>query len=174
MADLSCPSVDMNPLSPNGFLLTITKLPNVSFFTQEATIPGIILGDPDFANPFARQPVPGDNITYDPLEIQFNVDAKMNNYIAVADWMYGLGFPNDYAQYTELVGERALGLGELAANYSDATLIILGPNNTKVREITFVDCFPTALSAITLTTKATGVQYVAANMTLKFGYFKIV
>lgn len=174
MANLECPSVDINLLSPNGFILTISKLPNVSFFAQEVSLPGILLGEPEFSNPFSKQPIPGDTITFDPLEIQFAVDSEMSNYIAVSDWMFALGFPNDYSQYVELVGDRALGLTELTANYSDATLIILGPNNVKVKELYFKDCFPTSLSAITLTSKSTNVQYVAANLTMKFGYYKFV
>jgi len=46
---LSCPiPSNINPLSPNGFLFNILKLPNLSFFCQSVNLPGITLGAPEF------------------------------------------------------------------------------------------------------------------------------
>lgn len=173
MPNLECPSTEANFLSPNGFLLTITKLPDVSFFCTEINVPSISLGQPEFVNPLSKQPLPGDTIQYDMLNVTFKVDSTMNNYISIHDWMVALGFPQDYRQYQELVGDRALGRTELSSNYSDASLIILGPNNTKVREIHFVDMFPTELSGINLLTTSTDVNYVDAQVSFRFGYYKI-
>lgn len=174
MANLECPSVDINPLNPNGFILVFTKLEGVAYFAQEINIPGIMLGDPLLTNPFTKQPLPGDDITWEPLEITFQIDEKMSNYLAIHDWMIALGFPNNYEQYKELVGSRQKGMSELAANYSDATLFILDSNNKPIREIQFKDCFPAELSSIRFSTQNTEVRYVTCTATIRFGYYIIV
>ena len=70
----------LNPLSPNGFNFSISKAPNVTFFCQSASIPGIMLGDPSFSTPFSTQPLPGDTLSYDPLTVEFLIDEQMLNY----------------------------------------------------------------------------------------------
>ena len=40
-------------------------------------------------------------------------------------------------------------------------------------EFTFEDCFPTSLGAITLATDTTEVEYVVADLTLRYTLFKI-
>lgn len=172
---IQCPIPEnINPLSPNGFLFTVTKLPEVSFFCQQVNLPGISLGEPEFANPFSRQSIPGDTLTFDVLNVQFLVDEEMKNYTAIYDWMMALGFPENYEQYKELVGTRARGQSELMANFSDATLIILGANNTKVKEIYFKDVFPTSIESLTFGTTNTDVNYLVGNAQFRFGYYKIV
>ena len=53
---ITCPFPDnITPLSPNGFMFNITKLPNLSFFCQQVNIPGITLGAPEQATPFSMQ-----------------------------------------------------------------------------------------------------------------------
>ena len=172
---LQCPiPSNINPLSPNGFLFTITKLPEVSFFCQQVNLPGIMLGEPEFANPFSKQPIPGDNITFDVLNVQFLVDEEMKNYTAIYDWLIGLGFPENYDQYKELVGSRARGESELRANFSDATLIILGANNTRIKEVYFKDLFPTSLESLIFSTTNNDVNYLVGSAQFRFGYYKIV
>lgn len=174
-ATLQCPLPgNINPLSPNGFLFTVTKLPDVSFFCQQVNLPGITLGEPEFANPFSRQPIPGDSLTFDTLNVQFLVDEEMKNFTAIYDWMVGLGFPENYTQYQELVGSRAKGQSELIANVSDATLIILGSNNVKVKEIYFKDVFPTSIESLLFSTTSTEVNYLVGNAQFRFGYYKIL
>lgn len=173
MANLTCPSTDINFLAPNGFKLSITKLPELEYFSIGANLPGLSLGDPQFNNPLSRQPIPGDQLQYDMFNVTFIVDSKMDNFVAVHDWMVALGFPQDYRQYQELVGDRAKGRTELSSNYSDGSLIILGPNNTKVREISIVDMFPTELSGLNFNTTVNDVEYITSTATFAFGYYII-
>ena len=147
---LSCPIPDnINPLSPNGFNFAIQKLPQMSYFCQQVNLPGIILGEPTIANPFTTQPIPGEHITYDQLNVQFLVDEQMANYKAIYNWIIALGFPNDYEQYTTFVNEDQRGLtSELAKNYSTGTMQILGNTNNVVRTVTFNDLFPVSISTL--------------------------
>lgn len=163
---------NLNPLSPNGFNFSLTKIPNVTFFCQSVNLPGITLGDPAFSTPFATAPVPGDHLTYDVLNVQFLIDEKMLNYNVLYNWIVALGFPESYSQYVNLIAGDTIAYDELAKNYSDGTLQILDANNNPIRTVTFTDCFPTTLESLTFASTNTGVNYLVGNATFRFTLYK--
>ena len=172
---ISCPLPDnITPLSPNGFMFNITKLPNLSFFCQQVNIPGITLGDPEFSNPFATQPIPGEHLTYDQLTVQFLVDSDMANYKALYNWIIALGFPQDYQQYINFTGADTLNYSELAKNYSDATLQILAGNNQVSQTLQFIDMFPITIESLQFASTNTDVQYLVGQATFRYGYYKFL
>jgi hypothetical protein len=173
---ITCPiPSNINPLSPNGFMFSIQKLPELNFFAQSVNLPGITLGSPEYGNPFQVQPIPGESLTYDQLTVQFLIDETMTNYQAIYNWIVALGFPNDYEQYTTFVSEDNRGItSELATNYSDATLQILSGNNQVVKTVQFVDLFPIALDSLQFSGANTDVQYLIGNATFRYGYYKIL
>jgi hypothetical protein len=162
----------LNPLSPNGFNFSISKVPDVTFFCQQASLPGITLGDPSFSTPFSTQPLPGDTLSYEPLTVQFIIDEKMLNYNIIYNWIVALGFPESYQQYTTLLAGDTVQYGELAKNYSDGVLQILDSNNNPVRSVTFYDLFPTALETLTFASTNVDVSYLIGSATFKFGHYK--
>jgi hypothetical protein len=173
---LSCPlPQNINPLSPNGFNFTVLKLPSITFFCQQANLPGLTFGEPAFANPFASVPVPGDHITYDTLNINFMIDENMTNYRAIWNWIIALGFPQSYDQYISFVNSDQSGvLNELAKNYSDATLEILGSNNQPVATVQFVDVFPVSLDSIMFQSTNQDVPYLVGTATFRYSYYKFI
>jgi len=173
---ISCPiPSDINPLSPNGFRFEITKLPEVTYFCQQVNLPGIMLGAPELANPFRLEPVPGESITYDQLSVQFLIDTSMANYRAIYNWMIALGFPQDYEQYKDLVGnDQTSSYLELSKNYSQATLQILDNLNSPVATIQFQDLFPISLESLVLASSNTDVNYMVGNATFRYGYYKFL
>ena len=173
---LSCPlPSNINPLSPNGFNFTIQKIPSVNFFCQQVNLPGLTFGDPSFATPFASVPIPGDHITYDNLTVNFLIDEAMENYKAIWNWIIALGFPQSYDQYIKFVNADQSGvLNELAKNYSDGLLQILGSNNTPVANIQFVDIFPVALDTILFQSTNQDVPYIVGNATFRYSYYKFI
>jgi len=162
----------LNPLSPNGFNFSISKVPNVTFFCQQASLPGITLGDPSFSTPFSTQPLPGDTLSYEPLTVQFIIDENMLNYNIIYNWIVALGFPESYQQYTTLLAGDAVQYGELAKNYSDGVLQILDSNNNPIRSVTFYDLFPTSLETLTFASTNNDVSYLIGSATFKFGHYK--
>jgi hypothetical protein len=162
----------LNPLSPNGFNFSISKASNVTFFCQQANLPGISLGEPTFSTPFSTQPIPGDTLSYEPLVINFLIDENMLNYNILYNWIVALGFPESYDQYTTLLAGDTTQYGELAKNLSDATLEILDSNNNVIRTVTFYDAFPTSLETVTFASTNTDVSYVVGSATFKFGHYK--
>lgn len=173
---ISCPLPDnITPLSPNGFLFSIQKLPKLNFFCQQVNLPGITLGAPEFGNPFRMQPVPGESLTYDELTIQFLVDSEMQNYQQLYNWIVALGFPNEYDQYTTFINEDDRGaISELSRNYSDGILQILSGTNTVVKTIQFVEMFPVTIDSLMFQATSTDVQYLVGNATFRYGYYKFL
>ena len=175
MPNLQCPSIDMNFLVPNGFMFKVERLPKVSFFTQSIELPALSLPALDVPTPLSVIEVPSDKLQFSTLNVPFIIDEKMENWIEVYKWMRGLGFPENYPQYSteNMVRNGIEGLSELQRNYSQASLVILGSNNVPVREFTFVDCFPVALSGISFSSTNTDVQYATATVELEYSYYYI-
>ena len=173
---ISCPIPDnITPLSPNGFMFNISKLPDMSYFCQQVNIPGITVGAPEFGNPFNSQPNPGDSLTYDQLTVQFLVDSNMTNYKAIYNWIIALGFPQSYEQYINFVSQDQRGaLSELARNYSDATLQILSGTNVPTQIIQFHDLFPVSIDSLMFQSTNQDVQYIVGNATFRYGYYKFL
>lgn len=172
---LTCPvPTNINPLSPNGFLFNIIKLPSLAFFCQSVNLPGITLGAPEFGNPFNIAPIPGETLTYDQLTVQFLIDENMANYQAIYNWIVALGFPESYDQYVTFVDGDTNNYSELAKNYSDATLQILTANNVTARTVQFIDLFPTSLDSLQFAGTNNDVQYLIGNATFRYGYYKFL
>jgi hypothetical protein len=173
---ISCPIPNnITPLSPNGFMFSISKLPDMSYFCQQVNLPGITLGAPEFGNPFNTQPIPGETLTYDQLTVQFLVDSDMANYKAIYNWIVALGFPQSYDQYITFVNQDQRGaLAELARNYSDATLQILSGTNVPSQIVQFNDLFPVSIDSIVFESTNQDVQYVVGNATFRYGYYKFL
>lgn len=173
---LSCPlPSNINPLSPNGFNFTIQKIPSVNFFCQQVNLPGLTFGDPSFATPFASVPIPGDHITYDNLTVNFLIDEAMENYRAIWNWIIALGFPQSYEQYVTFINADQSGvLNELAKNYSDGMLQILGASNTPVATVQFVDMFPVALDTVLFQSTNQDVPYIVGQATFRYSYYKFI
>ena len=173
---MTCPYPEtLNPLSPNGFQFSIQKLPDLTYFSQQVSIPGISLPNTTFNTPFSQVKIAGDLLAYDSLNVEFLVDEKMTNYLALYDWIIAMGFPENYDQYVSWQGKfQTPFLSEIAKNFSDATLTILGSNNMPIQNITFVDIIPTSLGAINFTTTSTDVQYITCNATFEYSYYKFI
>ena len=96
----------------------------------------------------------------------------MSNYLAIFNWIAGLGHPQEFEQYTSFQNrDPKFQMSELSKNFSDGTLNILGSNNTVVQTVLFVDLVPTALSGLTFATTNTDVTYITATATFEYTYF---
>lgn len=172
---LACPLPgDITPMSPNGFNFIINKLPELTFFCQQVTLPALSIGAPEQNNPFINVPIPGETATFDQLQIQFLVDAEMKNYKAIYNWLVALSFPEKYEQYTNFINDDANKYSELAKNYSDGSLSMLTGNNNIAATASFIDLFPISLEGLTFQSTNTDVQYLVGNATFRYTYYKFL
>lgn len=162
-----------NFLSPVGFKFTLAKEPKVAFMCNSARIPEITLG-------VAKQPtylkiidVPGEILTYGDLSIKFLVDENMENYMAIHNWLTGLGFPETAEQYKNLT-TNDLGIKDPKEAFSDGSLHILNSNYRDVAIIKFKDLFPMSLSSLEFDATPTDVVFLTAQVTFKYTIYDIL
>lgn len=167
---MTCPvPSNMNPLSPNGFKFSIARIPGLTYFMQDISIPALTLPSIGMPTPYTNIPFSGESMEFDMLQLQFLIDGDMANYVALFRWLRGLGFPEDNTQYMEQVANDHL--SENAASMSDATLEILGNTNSTIQTIQFVDCVITSLSALTFTSTASDVSYLIGDAVFRYSYY---
>jgi len=155
-----------NFLSNIEFRFSLSRLPNVEFFVQSATLPGINSG-------YTTQPAPqrniyrhGDKLEFDELQITCVVDEDMQSYIETWNWLIALTKPISFDQYKQIKDSQD-GL------YSDATLTILNSSKNPKIEVLFKDIFPTNVSGIELDTKATDVEPPTVSLTFRYNTYDI-
>lgn len=174
MQNLTCPvPSNINPLTSNGFMFSINKYPDISFFCQEANIPDLTLPSADADNPFVVVPIPGEKLSFGDLQIQFLIDENMANYLALHNWMIGLGFPKSRTQYANFINSHTdvMNTNPNTAAYSNATLQVLTNSNNSSQIITFVDLFPVSLASVQLQSNQSDVIYIAGSATFKYTYY---
>ena len=161
-----------NFLSGVAFKFNLTKLPKVDFFSNSARIPELNLE-------LAKQPsylknidVPGERLTFGDLTLQFLVDENMENYIAVYDWLKGLGFPETTKQFRELTTDED-GQRDQKEAFSDGTLRILNSNYREVAKVKFEDIFPISLTSLEFDATNTDIQYFTAQASFKYTIYKL-
>ena len=110
---------------------------------------------------------------YADLELSFLVDENLENYMAVHNWLTGLGFPKSPKQFTDLITD-ADGLKDLEEQYSDCTLIVLNSNFKPQFQVKFQSAFPTSLTGLDFDTKLTGEEYFTATATFRYTIYEIL
>ena len=170
---------------PTKFKFQITKLPRVEFNCIQANIPGVTLTELNQPTRLMPIRIPGNDMTFEDLTVTFIVDEDLTNYRSVHDWMAGLAQMDSDDKYRALITDggdrmplsqqnnsqdagRVTSATNDGAIFSDAKLLTLTSRNIPKVEITFIDCYPKALSAIELNQNATDVEYITAQVT--FGY----
>ena len=169
------------------FKFNITKLPKVEFFCTSVNIPGITLGETSQDTPLKTIPIPGDELTYGSLNVDFMIDENLENYREIHGWLTGLGFHKSHAQFETFINagsdrfptsnatanSREAGkvddVGfDVGAQYSDATLSILSSKNNPILEVRFRDLYPTSLSGLSYDQQAGDTSYLTG--TVAFSY----
>ena len=158
---------NINYLSPVGFRFGIEALPQTTWFLTSANLPGISLGEVPQPTPLMPTFVPGNDITFEPLNVTFIVDEDLQNWRELYDWLIGLGFPNDYNEYKSQKANQI---------HSDATLSLLNSNMQPNYRILFKDLFPTSLGEVSFDSSSAdvdGIKATASFRYLSYSYEKV-
>ncbi len=166
-----------NFLSPIGFKFTLAKEPKVNFFCNSARIPEI--NAPTLIQPSYLKDldVPGTKLVFGDLSIRFLVDENLENYMAIHNWLTGLGFPETTEQFVNLIAPDD---GEIDRNvdllnaYSDGSLHILNSSYGSTAVVKFKDLFPVSLTSLEFDATLTDIQYFAAEATFKYTVYNIL
>lgn len=144
-----------------SFGLSIQRLPTTSFYVQNATIPGLSLGEAIQATPLRNVLKAGDRLEYEEFSVTCALDKDMSSWIDVYSWMKGLGFPDNTDEYKSL-SETDDGL------YSDISLILYNAKKNPLKSFTFKDAFPKSLSSIEMDVTKSNVE--TPIFTINFQY----
>ena len=162
-----------NFLSPVGFKFTLAKEPKVAFFCNSARIPEISLGTATQPAYLKDVDVPGDKLSFGDFSLRFLVDENLTNYMAIHNWMLGLGYPDSTKQFDDLTKNED-GSDELQKQFSDGSLHILNSNYRDVAIVKFRDLFPTYLTSLEFEATDSDVQYFTADVTFKYTLYDIL
>lgn len=173
---LQCPNPsNLDPLSPNGFMLMIKKLPELSFFAQKGIIPAVSVASIRVPTSLVDLQTPSNKMVFSPLEVEFQVDSQMANYKAIFEWLEGMGRPEEHQQAIDWMNlpknDNDLRDSKLL---SPATMFVLGANNQPVQAIEYIDLFPVSLSALSFATTNKDVVYLTGKATFAYTYYKFV
>ena len=161
-----------NFLAPVGFKFTLAKYPKVDFFSNSARIPELSLGTAIQSSYLKDIDVPGEKLTYGDLTIRFLVDENMENYMAVHNWLKGIGFPETPQQFKDQITDNE-GIIDEKLVFSDGSLHILNSNFQDVAIVKFQDLFPVGLTSLEFDATETDINYFTAEATMRYTVYNI-
>jgi len=163
-----------NFLQPNKFLLNFSRAPNVQYFCQSVTVPGISLSEAVLVNPFVDIYSPGEKAIYDLLNVTFFVDEELRSWTEIHDWIRAMTFPVSYDEYKQLPKlNRVAGYKQNFPQFSDATVTLLSSSNKEYYRFKFRNCFPTTLSTFIMNSADSPDTVITADATFRYEYYDI-
>jgi len=161
-----------NFLAPVGFKFTLAKYPKVSFFSNSARIPELSLGTAVQPSYLKDIDIPGEKLTYGDLTIRFLIDENMQNYMAMHNWLKGIGFPETPQQFKDQTTNDD-GVRDEKEVFSDGSLHILNSNFKDVAIVRFNDLFPVGLTSLEFDATETDINYFTAEAVMRYTVYNI-
>ena len=167
MSALQGQPTNMNFLSPIGFKFQLGNFPEVNYFCQSATLPGVSIGTIPVPTPLKTIELSGDEVQFEELTIKFIVDENMKNWLSIYDWIIGIGFPTIEGQ------EKYKKLKTNSELTTDATLTVLTGNMNPQINFRFNECFPLSLSSVAFDSGGTDIEYVTADVSFRYDVYTV-
>ena len=158
-------------LQPTKFILTFDRIPNVTYFCQEANIPGLSLPAIVVPSPAIDYHVVGNKLSYSMFNIKFMVDAKVESWKSIYEWFMSIASPHG----TEERNSKTILQNQFKQTnfpqYSDAVLTVMSNLNNPVLRVHLVGLFPVSLSDIQFDTTLSADNIITADATFSVKYF---
>lgn len=149
-----------NFLQPTKYVLSFAELPDTVYFCQQATLPGVKLGEALQSTPNLDLFHSGTKLQYSTFDITFLVNEDLAAWTTIYDWMKDLSSVE--SSYTERRASR-----------KQATLTVMSNlNNPKLR-IKYINVWPTSISSIQFDTTLSADSHITADATFRYDYFEI-
>jgi hypothetical protein len=147
-----------NSLQPNKFTLNLARTPNLQYFCQTISLPGISTSEIPVNNPFVELYAPGEKAIYDVLNVTFIVDAEMLSWLEIHDWLRALTFPTEFEEYQ---------------NLAKLNQFTTAASNKPYYRFNFKDLFPISLSGFVVSSTDTPETIITADATFRFTYYNV-
>lgn len=174
MTSIALPNTpdNQNFLHPNKFHLSFSRVPNLQFFCQAVSVPGISLGEIPVVTPFVEMYSPGEKAIYDIMNVTFAIDEKLSSWLEIHNWIRGMTFPENFDEYKNLPKQSKYA-NKVQPQFSDATLTVYSSAFTPIVRFKFYDAFPTSLSSFVLSTQDTPDNILTADASIRFTYYNV-
>lgn len=160
-----------NLLQPTKFLLTFDRIPNVTYFCQEANIPGVSLPPIVVNSPMLDYHVAGNKLSFSMFNIRFMVDEKVESWKSIYDWHLAIASPHSFDERNHLSALQNQYKQTDFPNYSDAVLTVLSNLNNPILRVHLVGLFPVSLSDIQFDTTLSADHIITADASFSVKYF---
>jgi len=167
-----------NPLQPNKFLLTFGRVPNMQYFCQNVTVPGLSLSEAVITNPFVDIYSPGEKAIYDLLNVTFIIDEELKGWLEIHDWIRAMTFPVEFREYRNLsklnkYQSTKNDINNRFPQFSDASLTLFSSSNKEYYRFKFYEVFPTTLSTFIMNAQDGPDTILTADATFRYSYYDV-
>ena len=158
-------------LQPTKFLLTFDRIPNVTYFCQEANIPGVTIPAIVVPTPMLDYHVTGNKMTFSTFNIRFMIDSRAEDWKSIYNWILSLASPHGFEERNQLTALQNQYKNTDFKGYSDAVLTALSNLNNPIFRVHLVGLFPISLSDIQFDTTLSADHIMTADASFSVKYF---
>jgi hypothetical protein len=164
-------------LQSTKFKLNMARLPGVTYFCQTVNLPGVSLTEVIRPTPFVDLYMPGEKLIYDTLNATFLVNEDLSDWQQLHDWIRGMTFPHDFAEYVNLAKLSAASQirvgSKVPPQYTDGSVTIFTNKNNPQIRINLKDMFPTTLSGIQFSAMDSAENIITCDVSFRYSYYNI-
>ena len=147
----------------------------MQFFCQAISVPGISLSEIPRNTPFVDLYSPGEKAIYDVLNVTFIVDAELQSWLEIHDWIRAMTFPTEYEEYQSLSKLTQFNTAQATKTpqYADASVTILSASNKPYYRFNFKDLFPISIGGFVMSSTDTPDTIITSDATFRFTYYNV-
>ena len=162
---------NLNYLSNISFRLTMQDAPNITWFCQAASVPGVSIEGIDVFTPHATIPFAGNKVSFEELTVRFIVDEHMKNWVEIYDRIIAMGLAEGHEKYRLLKASNTL--QPRGGGYSNIVLTILTSGMNPQMEFHFYDAFPISISALDFDSANADLEYFTATASFRYQNYEV-
>ena len=162
-----------NYLQPTKYLLVFDRMPTVQYFCQSVNLPGVSLGQATIPTPLLQIYSPGQQLTYNNLNIDFSLDESAQGFQEMLNWFNSIASPEG----TEV--RKSLNALENTTKikpsyFSDGILTLLSNLNNPLLRVQFYNMFPISMSDVNLDTKSSADDIITVSASFVIERYKFI
>ena len=145
-------NLNLDPLLANAFKLVFAKAPNMSLFMQNFDLPGLSISYASQPSRYLNLKQIGEKISYSPFQVTFLVNASLENYKEIVNWMKRITVNNNNNQRDEF----------------DTATLIVNDNTTVI----FHNVWPSQVGNLEFLTNASDAPHMSCTATFEYDYWE--